>query len=326
MPKQKLHDLVEPEAMEWGPVTRPANQPSEIRLLKMDRAAKARAMLSAMGGAQTDERVGWTESLLRALGMRKATVQQIADKLDDKEAPVPDTQIPKADHGAAAPGQMPPPADGAKSPEVAALEARIKELEAMLAQMKSETVAKADRAALLVSLKKSIPASMYPQFDAMKDDELKGLVAKLAKPEGAPEDALAQMVQKLDQEHRATVQKLADMEAAESVRKIEGEYEKIPTAKAAAPAIARIRKSCPEEAKQLEQVMKALAEQVKVGDLFGARGGRGAPATGGARAQIEAKAAELRKADPNLSREQAVSRVVKQHPELRRQETEEAEA
>lgn len=70
----------------------------------------------------------------------------------------------------------------------------------------------------------------------------------------------------------------------------------------------------------LERVLKATHEQLRDSELFKSQGREGAGyAAGGALGKVEAKVAELRKADPKLTEAQAWDQVLKSDPELYRE-------
>lgn len=74
----------------------------------------------------------------------------------------------------------------------------------------------------------------------------------------------------------------------------------------------------PEEYSKLEGVLKGAAEAIRSGALFQEIGNAG-PADGSAEAQLAKSADELRKADPQLTVEQALAKAYRANPELRSQ-------
>jgi len=81
------------------------------------------------------------------------------------------------------------------------------------------------------------------------------------------------------------------------------------------PVLKGVFEKAPEEFAKVMAVLTAANEAIKKGGIFKVVGGDGS-ATNGAQGQIDAKAAELRKSDSSLSKEQAVRKVLKENPEL----------
>lgn len=80
------------------------------------------------------------------------------------------------------------------------------------------------------------------------------------------------------------------------------------------------------ERQELDRVLTAANETARASALF-AEIGSGASAEGSATAKAEARADALRKAEPKLTREQALAKVYREDPDLRRDcEREEADA
>jgi hypothetical protein len=70
----------------------------------------------------------------------------------------------------------------------------------------------------------------------------------------------------------------------------------------------------PEDNEKLEKVLKAANEQIAKGNLFSEFGSGGGETT--ISKSVEAMAAELRKADPSLTQELAITQVYEQNPDL----------
>lgn len=74
----------------------------------------------------------------------------------------------------------------------------------------------------------------------------------------------------------------------------------------------KLHEKAPEEAARVETLLKAANEQISKGNLFKEMG-RGIAGLG---SRVEQAVAELRKSDPSLTQEQAVSAVYAAHPDL----------
>lgn len=144
---------------------------------------------------------------------------------------------------------------------------------------------------------------------------------------GVPED-VRPMVEALWKEHLEEVKKREELERVlkeerdkqatkEFIQKAETEFGNLPTdPKEFGPVLKELASKAPEEYKKLEGVLKAANEVIEKGALF-AEFGRSAQ-TGGNSAldKLNAKAEEIRKADPKLSRQQAFARAVDENPDL----------
>jgi hypothetical protein len=75
-----------------------------------------------------------------------------------------------------------------------------------------------------------------------------------------------------------------------------------------------LSEKAPAEAKAIEKLLRAANNQIAKSALFGEIGATGANTPTGA--AVDGMVAELRKADPKLSYEQAMSRVYEQNPDL----------
>ncbi len=73
-------------------------------------------------------------------------------------------------------------------------------------------------------------------------------------------------------------------------------------------------KLTPEEVEKVETILKAANEQIAKGDLFSEFGKGGAETT--IAKSVEAQAAELRKNNPKLTKEQAIAQVYEDNPDL----------
>ncbi len=82
------------------------------------------------------------------------------------------------------------------------------------------------------------------------------------------------------------------------------------------PVMKSLAEKDPENYAKVEAALKAADEAAGKAGLLGEIGSSAAPAGGTAMAKLEGAAQELRKSDPNLSKEQAVAKALEQHPEL----------
>lgn len=68
--------------------------------------------------------------------------------------------------------------------------------------------------------------------------------------------------------------------------------------------------------KELERILVAADERIAKGDLFSETGGPGGPGAAEAKTKVDTLADELMKSDGDLTRPEAVTKVLEQHPEL----------
>lgn len=81
------------------------------------------------------------------------------------------------------------------------------------------------------------------------------------------------------------------------------------------PVLKRLRETSPEDAAKVEAALAAANEAVTKGALFAEIGTAGAGPTD-AEGKIEKAAQEIRKAEPSLTKEQAFSKALREHPEF----------
>ena len=145
-------------------------------------------------------------------------------------------------------------------------------------------------------------------------------------PEGVSKAEIEAMQKRLeDAEKRATEadERVAKLETerrtAEFVKRAEG-YASIPVeAPKFGPILMKAADALTDEERdELYRVLDAANEAARVGKLF-SEAGNDMP-EGSARAQVTAKAEEIRKADPKLTLEQAKRQVYRDNPELAEQE------
>lgn len=215
-----------------------------------------------------------------------------------------------------------------------AAKAATKDIEAKLAKMEEENEelkAAAEQEQATKAFADELPGPMREAFLAMSPEEQAAFQAQwmAGKDAGAP-DPLAKMVAKfadiekaaterevqlqklLDEQEQATVvRKFADLSKVVKVDEFAGHYRKV-------------AKSAPETADYFAQLVKAFAAQDKTSKLFSVVGGDGEAQTLSAREEIEKMAMEIRKADPKLTRAQAVRKAIQINPELRKRELAEA--
>jgi hypothetical protein len=103
-------------------------------------------------------------------------------------------------------------------------------------------------------------------------------------------------------------------EHAEMVKRAEA-YSGIGPAEDVAKMLEQAYAISKEHGENLEKTLKAAQERIDKGALF-AEVGTDGPAAGSAVAKIEARAAEIRKAEPSLTKEQAFAKALESDPEL----------
>ena len=129
-------------------------------------------------------------------------------------------------------------------------------------------------------------------------------------------------VQKRAEDAEKIAKEERDMrERAESVAKAEKEFAHLPgTSQDKGAMLHELRKSVtPELFSKVESVFKSAEEMAAKSVLFTSMGSAGSSnGAGSAYAEIEAKAAELRKSDPKLTEAQAITKATSDNPELYR--------
>lgn len=182
--------------------------------------------------------------------------------------------------------------------------------------------------------KSKLPPEVQAYIEDLEKKAAAGEPASGGAPQGADEDILKNLpesVRKVVEDARkeaAEARKQA--EDAQSVAKAErearvmAEFTKRAEALTHLPAkpedFAKVLKSlheaAPEAFAAVEKVLQGANEALKQSDLFREVGKGGSGTGGSAMAEIEAVAAELQKADPQLTREQAIEKVMNQRPDL----------
>lgn len=166
-----------------------------------------------------------------------------------------------------------------------------------------------------------------------REEQIASLKETLSKaapgtPEGekAIEDAL---LEKADPALRAFIEKSrAEAREAQEIAKAERDarLDTVYIAKAAAlphvgqdpstfgPLLRRVHETLSkEDAEALDQILKAADAQIAEGSLFKTFGNGGATVTS---TQVESLAADIRKTDPTMSREQAIAKAYEANPDL----------
>jgi len=82
------------------------------------------------------------------------------------------------------------------------------------------------------------------------------------------------------------------------------------------PTLKALQEKAPEEFAKLETVLTGAAEAIRSGDLMKELGANGGVQGSGSYAKLQAKAAEIRKAEPNLTEAQALVKAQEQNPDL----------
>jgi hypothetical protein len=154
--------------------------------------------------------------------------------------------------------------------------------------------------------------------------ELKEARDALAKLEGKNVDAdeMAKRVAKAEkdaQETRETLAKLMDVQAeADAVAKVK-QWDNIPNVTDdTAALVMAVRKSAPGKAQELEALLDGANQLIGESELLKVKGSDG-DASGDAMAKIQAKANELRKADPTLNDADAMVKAMDDNPDLMKQ-------
>ena len=163
-------------------------------------------------------------------------------------------------------------------------------------------------------------------------DVAKAIMAKAKKKkplfgdkEPPAEDKEARKIaKKLGDENTELKKRLAVIEDREQVSVFKRRATEIGLAEADGDLLLKAHRGDPEALKGLEEKIKALHTQVVKGGLFselGAGGGDGRALT--AHDELVAKGAELRKANPKMTVEQAYVAALEQHPEIAKREADE---
>jgi hypothetical protein len=162
---------------------------------------------------------------------------------------------------------------------------------------------------------------------AAKDEQ----IAKMApKDDDSAEEISKSLLEKADPAVRALIEKQqADLKRVEEVAKQErdarldrefiSKAEQMPmlsTDKTALGGLLRRVSDAlsPEDATEVEKILKAANAQIAEGNIFKTIGNGGADTT--VSASVEAAAEEIRKADPTLTKEQAVAKAFEVNPAL----------
>ena len=134
--------------------------------------------------------------------------------------------------------------------------------------------------------------------------------------------------EKRAEEAETETKKMRDEQRAREFLAKAAEYEHLPGVVPAefAPILSKIAKALKnEEWEKLAEILKAADKAIEDGDLFREIGRGESPDAGGSNlVKLNAKAEELRKADPTLTKEQAFTKALKQNPELYAAHAEEA--
>jgi plasmid stabilization system protein ParE len=166
---------------------------------------------------------------------------------------------------------------------------------------------------------------------AARDEQITTLTEKVSKSvPNDPDAARKEMLEKADpalraylEEQDAKVSKAEEIAKAERDARLEREFvskaEALPmiseNKQDLAGLLRRISDALtPEDAEKVEKTLAAANEQIAKGNLFGTMGRGGGETT--ISKSVEGKAAELRKADPTLTQEQAIAQVYNDDPDL----------
>jgi hypothetical protein len=146
--------------------------------------------------------------------------------------------------------------------------------------------------------------------------EMRPVLAELWKSKEAAEAGHAETVKK-NAELAETIKKERDDRLTkEFVTKAEVDYHMVPEKNETLGPILKQLDETP-IGKAAASLLKTMSDQLAKSALFEASGRAGSGPSGNAHEEIEKKAAELRKADPSITKEAAYVRVAKEHPDLK---------
>lgn len=165
---------------------------------------------------------------------------------------------------------------------------------------------------------------------AEKDEQ----IAKMAPKDDEAAEAISKSaLEKMDPGTRSIIEKMqADSKAqAEQIKKAaDAEAERVALSKAEAmPMIAEDRSALggllrrlsdaltPEDSAEVEKILKSANEQIAQGNLFASLGTGGGEVT--MSASVEKAAEAITKADPSLTKEQAIAKAYETNPDLLRE-------
>lgn len=160
----------------------------------------------------------------------------------------------------------------------------------------------------------AVPEEQRPALELLMkshDDELAEL-RKTAEAEATKADE-ATKIAKAVEEKLETAEYIAKSSSLEHLTKDDAEFGPVLRVIAKAEEAGHLPEGTVEK---LDTVLKAANEAIEKGDLFSEVGRAGHGAGGDAQAKLDAKAAELRKDDPTLTKEGAVSKALELDPSL----------
>ncbi|MFQ5473500.1 MAG: hypothetical protein ACE5FA_11550 [Dehalococcoidia bacterium] len=219
-----------------------------------------------------------------------------------------------------------PPKDD-KGASVGKLEARVAELEKKNAEL--EAAAKAQDK--FQEFRSKLSPSLQKAFDDMSNGEREQFMA--SHKIGKGNDPVAKALESLEKRHEEVQKQLDGMKRREAIQKTRDELIKdlggqVEDVDKLATAVVKLRAVDEDAAGELLRQYKATAAQAKAGGLFRVIGkDRGVDASD-PEVMLQKHADEIRKAAPDLTREQAYSRAMQEHRDLydqyRRQHEKEA--
>lgn len=185
-----------------------------------------------------------------------------------------------------------------------ALEAHVDDLDA--------TIAKQDETITTLSADKATN-------DVSKADADLTEILKSADP------AVAAVIRKQAEDNKAMAERISKQEAADLDRTMIAKAAALPHVGSDETPTAEVLKGAyavsTEFGEKVEAILKAANEQIETSDLFKELGGGGGEST--VSQSVDAAAAEIRKADPSLTREQAIAKAYETNPALYAEATKE---
>lgn len=159
-----------------------------------------------------------------------------------------------------------------------------------------------------------VPEEQRPALELvlkMHDDELAELRKEKEVEKSKADEAIE--IAKSERETRETREYIAKAETLDKVAQDPAEFGPVLKSIANAERDGHVPEGTFEK---LETVLKSANEAIEKGDLFSELGRVGGTGATDADAKIDAAAAELRKSDPKLTKEQAIAKALEDNPEL----------
>lgn len=280
------HEITDLSLEEVSAVDVPANKDSRVVLLK--------------AGERMDEKERLLKRLTELLGKAEKPKAKESDKEDEKEEEEDDDKMP----------------DFMKK-QLEELTKQVATLQKANEDLRKELTGQVEKSAAVQDFRKGLSEPLLKAFDAMDKDGQEEFIKSFQR-NGAKEDPVAKALEQVTKEHAATARELAVLKQESELAKVREDLKDLQgVAKVddLAAAYLKLSKSDAEAAQEVLNQIKVLAKQAKDGGLFKVLG-RDGQGAGDVNAEIEKRATAYQTANPSVTKEAAIAKVLELEPDL----------